>query len=193
MLRSCGSKRSITCVALPLLYIVWALRDSGNIQAMPASTPSPNIPLSDLYEDNQAIAKRPEPLSVRRQHEWLHRFKQWIGLDANLWKAKKVLGAGGNGVVGLWEYQGNNTLFPRNIVIKQGHDDPESMAWESKLLRQITGTGTEHVVKLYKGYHRDGGSGTSDLFDPRESKYFLACFSFALVVMSYGIFPYTLK
>jgi hypothetical protein len=127
---------------------------------------------------------------VRRQHKWLHRSKQWIGLDANLWKAK-VLGAGGNGVVGLWEYQGNNTLFPKNIVIKQGHDDPESMAWESKLLRQIIGTGTEHVVKLYKGYHRDGVTGTSDSFDPREYKCFLACFSFFLVVTSHGIFFYT--
>jgi hypothetical protein len=67
------------------------------------------------------------------------------------------------------------------------------MAWESKLRLQITGTGTEHVVKLYKGYHRDGGTGTSDRFDPREYKHFLACFSFALVGKSHGIFPYTLK
>jgi hypothetical protein len=191
MLRSHGLKRSITCVT----YFISCLgvRDSRNIQAMPASTGSPNVPLIDLYEDNQLIAKRSEPLSVRRQHEWLHRSKQWTGLDANLWKARKVLGAGGNGVVGLWEYQGSNAQFPRNIVIKQGYDDPESMAWESKLLRQITGTGTEHVVKLYKGYHRDGGTGTSDRFDPREYKHFLACFSFALVGKSHGIFPYTLK
>ena len=160
---------------------------------MPTNTSSPNVSLTDLYEDNPLIAKRSEPLSVRRQHEWLHRSKQWTGLDANLWKARKVLGAGGNGVVGLWEYQGSNAQFPRNIVIKQGYDDPESMAWESKLLRQITGTGTEHVVKLYKGYHRDGGTGTSDRFDPREYKYFLACFSFALVGTSHGILPYTLK
>jgi hypothetical protein len=160
---------------------------------MPTNTSSPNVSLTDLYEDNPLIAKRSEPLSVRRQHEWLHRSKQWTGLDANLWKARKVLGAGGNGVVGLWEYQGSNAQFPRNIVIKQGYDDPESMAWESKLLRQITGTGTEHVVKLYKGYHRDRGTRTSDRFDPREYKYFLACFSLALVVASRVIFPYTLK
>lgn len=168
MLRSHGSKHFITRAAY--LYLIWALRDSGNIQAMAESTCSPSIPLTDLYEDNQVVAKRSEPLSVRRQHEWLHRSKQWTGLDANLWRAKKVLGAGGNGVVGLWEYQGTNTQFPRNLVIKQGYDDPESMAWESKLLRQLNGTGTEHVVKLYKGYHRDGGTGTSDEFDPREYK-----------------------
>ena len=128
------------------------------------------VPLADLYELNEVVAERPKPLSVRRQYEWLHRSKQWTGLDANLWRAKKVLGAGGNGLVGLWEYQGNNVRFPRNMVIKQGYDDLESMAWESKLLRQLTGTGTKHVVKLYKGYHRDGGTGTSDQFDPREYK-----------------------
>jgi hypothetical protein len=72
MLRSHGSKRSL--LALPILYLVWALRDSGNIQAMPAITGSPNVPLTDLYEDNQLIAKRSEPLSVRPQHEKRGRF-----------------------------------------------------------------------------------------------------------------------
>lgn len=63
---------------------------------------------------------------------------------------------------------------PQHIVIKQsiggakqkGQDAILAMQWESKILHQIMGTGTDHVVKIYRGYHRDGGSGTDIVKEP---------------------------
>lgn len=62
-------------------------------------------------------------MSRRRQEEWLRRSKTWDGLDPNIWKAKKIIGMGANGVVGLWEYQGADSNMPKRMVIKQGRDN----------------------------------------------------------------------
>lgn len=40
------------------------------------------------------------------------------------------------------------------------------MQWESKLLLQIMGAETDHVVKIYKGFHLDGGTGADARRDP---------------------------
>jgi hypothetical protein len=44
-------------------------------------------------------------------------------------------------------------VMPANIAIKQSYGQEEriAMQWESRLLRQIMGVGSDHVVKLYKG------------------------------------------
>jgi hypothetical protein len=38
---------------------------------------------------------------------------------------------------------------------------------ESKYLHLMTEYGAKHIVKLYKSVHDEGGTGTSDKFDPR--------------------------
>ena len=88
--------------------------------------------------------------SRRRQEEWLRQSQTWDGLDFSVWKAKRVLGVGGNGIVGQWEYQGTDPNMPDNIVIKQG-SDRTGMGWESRLLKVLAATGSDHFVKLYKG------------------------------------------
>jgi hypothetical protein len=87
-----------------------------------------------IYADADVLSlDSKRAMSMKRQEEWLRRSKTWDGLDPSIWKAKKILGAGGNGVVGLWEYQGVDHNMPQHIVIKQGKDD-DGMGWESRLL-----------------------------------------------------------
>lgn len=92
---------------------------------------------------------------------------RWPGLDPTEWQARRVLGMGTFGLVGQWDYIGNDPTKPRNIAIKQtAPDEIESMAAESKFLHLIASTGTKHVVKLYKAAHRDAGTGTMKEADP---------------------------
>jgi hypothetical protein len=104
-------------------------------------------------------------MSRRQQEEWLRRSKTWDGLDPSIWKAKKIIGMGANGLVGLWEYQGADPNMPKRMVIKQGRDD-DGMGWESRFLKALATTESNHFVKLYKANHHVGGSGTSRKFDP---------------------------
>jgi len=104
-------------------------------------------------------------MSRRQQEEWLRRSKTWDGLDPSIWKAKKIIGMGANGLVGLWEYKGADPNMPKRMVIKQGQDD-DGMGWESRFLKALATTESNHFVKLYKANHHVGGSGTSRKFDP---------------------------
>lgn len=107
-------------------------------------------------------AKIGRELGQRRQFAWLERSKQWRGLSPNEWQARKVLGLGSSGLVGLWEYAGSNPSMPPNMAIKQvSADYADVLHNESKILCMIQATGTDHVVKVYKASHRDGGTGTT--------------------------------
>lgn len=86
---------------------------------------------------------------------------RWPGLDPREWQARRVLGAGASGVVGQWDYIGNDVTKPRAMAIKQAMPrDYVAMASESKFLHLIAGTGTQHIAKLYKAAHEDSGTGT---------------------------------
>jgi hypothetical protein len=108
------------------------------------------------YEINYMIART---MSARRQIEWLRRSRSWRGLDPRIWRARKVIGVGGNGIVGLWDYKGDNAKMPKHMAVKQGIDR-NGMAWESRMLKILTGSGSNHIVKIYKSMYAAGGTGT---------------------------------
>ena len=103
-----------------------------------------------IYKKADEVLDGKKLYSRRRQEQWLRQSKTWDGLDSSVWKAKRVLGVGGNGIVGQWEYQGADLNMPKNIVIKQGSDHV-GMSWESRFLKLLAATGSDHFVKLYKG------------------------------------------
>ncbi len=120
----------------------------------------------DNYKVNKSLA-RSGRFTTEEQHAWLKNSKHWAGLDATKWKGRKVIGAGGNGTVGLWDYIAGDNRMPPSIVIKQ--TDPsgaEGLQWESKLLRNATKTKSVHIIKLYKACHLEGGTGSHHIFDP---------------------------
>lgn len=107
-------------------------------------------------------------MSLNEQKAWLTRSSEWPTIKANNYVGKRILGAGANGIVGAWELKGRSAFLPKIIVVKQstGVDIRESLRVESKLLRDILGSGTNHVVKLYKSCHSDGGTGSGLSKDP---------------------------
>lgn len=92
---------------------------------------------------------------------------RWPALDPTEWQARKVLGMGSTGLVGLWDYIGNDATKPRHMAVKQvAPDEHRSMRAESKFLHLLASTGTKHVVRLYKEAHALAGTGTMDDQDP---------------------------
>lgn len=132
---------------------------SNKRQHSGAMSPEPDVDYGVDPDLNRA-GKR---ISERRQREWLRRSKTWADLPATEWKAKRVLGGGGQGICGLWEYIGKNPKTPGFLVVKQVVGKTSlALRHESKFLRDIQeASGTEHVVKLYKSWHSEGGTGTS--------------------------------
>jgi hypothetical protein len=119
---------------------------------------------------NPALARGRNPMDRHQQQEWLLRSRNWPDMRANNYVGKKVLGAGAHGIVGLWQYKGNSAALPKHLVVKQVVDmvtnSAEQLRVESKLLRDIMATGTDHIIKLYKSNHTAGGTGTSNSRDP---------------------------
>jgi serine/threonine protein kinase len=124
------------------------------------------------YVINEGLAMEPGGMSAQQQKEWLGRSARWPDLQANHYVGKRVLGSGTHAIVGVWERQGiPPAAMPKLIVVKQVSDMGPGvlsipLRVESKVMRDILGTNTEHVVKLYKSFYREGGSGSHTQRDP---------------------------
>ncbi len=70
---------------------------------------------------------------------------------AGNWKATKLLGAGGFGLVALWEYQGHANLPDqkyRQVVVKEvigGDPVQRNMSSEYEILNELQKTGSAHI------------------------------------------------
>jgi len=73
---------------------------------------------------------------------------------AGNWKATKLLGAGGFGLVALWEYQGPENVQGQKyhrVVVKEVMDgDPgqRNMSSEHRILKELLKTGSAHVTHV---------------------------------------------
>lgn len=126
---------------------------------IPDDRPPPEAPPLDDFEYNPNV-----PLSKRRQFAWLDRTKTWETLQpVSDWRARKVLGKGTSGLCAVIDHLSDPIC---SVVVKQTlAAEAPSLHNESKLLHLLASTGTEHIVKQLKGYHRGGGTGTS-VVDP---------------------------
>jgi hypothetical protein len=130
--------------------------DSDNEDGSRPAPALPRLPPPYIFNPNMSI-------SEYRQFAWLERSKNWDGLDPTEWLARKILGAGSYGLVRLWEYIGGKAKMPTHMVVKQTVPKKRyELASESKFLGLTTSTGTDHIVKLYKGYHEVEGTGVTD-------------------------------
>ena len=100
---------------------------------------------------------------------WLSRSSGWKDFSGT-WKPLGILGRGTYGICGLFEYIGNDQTVPKHIVVKQSGGIKrryfEDLMNESRLLKQLGESGSPHIVKMYKSFHREGGTGTSEEYDP---------------------------
>ncbi|KAF7937092.1 hypothetical protein EAE99_002441 [Botrytis elliptica] len=83
-----------------------------------------------------------------------------IGKD---WVAVKRLGEGSYGIATLFEYRGNNPdVSPRRLVVKQEGGAGLNLKQESRMMQSLMKYDSDHIVKIYKAYHRTMGTGTND-------------------------------
>lgn len=123
--------------------------------------PNVNPAANPAFQENTTVTGK--GTSARRQFAWLERSKYWPELPQTEWRAQKVLGMGNYAIAGLFSYIGSDSTKPRQLVVKQSNTTVEAaLRLESKILHLTTGTGTDHIVKLYKGCHRAGGTGTGE-------------------------------
>ncbi|ESZ93603.1 hypothetical protein SBOR_6032 [Sclerotinia borealis F-4128] len=99
---------------------------------------------------------------------YLEASKGWaplaIGKD---WVGTKYLGGGTYGMACLFEYQGDNPdVSPRKIVVKQEGDDGVNLKQESRILQRLMEYESDHIIKIYKAWHRTMGAGTDPGKDP---------------------------
>ncbi|TGO47235.1 hypothetical protein BCON_0287g00050 [Botryotinia convoluta] len=86
-----------------------------------------------------------------------------IGKD---WVAVKRLGAGSYGIATLFEYRGNNPdVSLRRLVVKQEGGAGLSLKQESRMIQSLMKYDSDHIIKIYKAYHRTMGTGTNEAMD----------------------------
>ncbi len=133
---------------------------------MPRTRAAQQLSSDDDYKINQTL-NRNGRFTAEQQIAWLRNSKHWVGLDATKWKGRRVIGAGGNGTVGLWDYTGGDDKMPPSMVVKQADSSAAyGLQWESKLLRHASKTNSVHILKLYKACYLEGGTGAHHKFDP---------------------------
>jgi serine/threonine protein kinase len=74
-------------------------------------------------------------------------FEAVLGLG---WKPRRLLGRGSNGVVRLWEYEGNEIKTVKQIAIKQTHDYSASPLVESQYMDILNTAKSIHIVRQYR-------------------------------------------
>ncbi|KAI9643191.1 hypothetical protein NHQ30_007807 [Ciborinia camelliae] len=99
--------------------------------------------------------------------KYLEASKGWapvsIGKD---WVGTKYLGGGSYGMATLFEYKGDDpNVEPRQIVVKQ-EGDGKSLKDESRMLQRLMEYESNHIIKIYRAYHRTMGTGTDEKMDP---------------------------
>ncbi|KAH8812135.1 hypothetical protein F5884DRAFT_303896 [Xylogone sp. PMI_703] len=101
-------------------------------------------------------------MTPSQQEKWLQSSASWPDTPASEWKGVKVLGLGGYGLVGLWKYLGSDPNMPKAIVVKQSPHVDLSLQHESDFLDMLNISGSKHVPRLFKGFHTEVGTGSSD-------------------------------
>jgi hypothetical protein len=79
------------------------------------------------------------------------------------WRGSKILGKGGFGVAGLWEYIGNDPGQPiEYIVVKQSLKGVNSLRREAKILSILEPVRCPYIIRMYgKLFEEDRLNSTS--------------------------------
>lgn len=100
---------------------------------------------SDIEPGDEPIRKNRE----RGYADWLADSKNWLIPVGEDWVPIKVLGEGGYGVCGLWEYKGRKKRNITKVAIKQS-GDLESLETEARFMRTVAASGSRHALKIYR-------------------------------------------
>ncbi|KAI9739886.1 MAG: hypothetical protein M1818_004942 [Claussenomyces sp. TS43310] len=141
------------------------LPSRGHTPLFDGENPNFRRSLEDDRHQAPGVLKRAYARWIRSMPRWRH------GLGEG-WVGRKVLGRGGFGIAGLWEYMG-----PRNqrryaeewgditfVVVKQQRAIyGKGLREEAARMKLLNRSGSQHVPRLYKRCYRDAGAGTKGL------------------------------
>ncbi|TGO84740.1 hypothetical protein BPOR_0471g00040 [Botrytis porri] len=97
---------------------------------------------------------------LKQSEGWapVHIGEDWVGV--------KRLGGGSYGIATLFEYRGNDLkVSPRQLVVKQEGGPGLNLKQESRMVQSLMKYDSDHIIKIYKAYHRTMGMGTNDAMD----------------------------
>lgn len=114
-------------------------------------------------------------ISEAQRANWLYSEFVWqTRIGPAGWRARKVLGVGGYGIVGHWNYEGYNPPAIRDVVVKQALADyGDGLEREAMFLHWLNGTNSNHFVKMYHELAIEDGMGTNRLDQGKVHRIFL--------------------
>ncbi|KAI9743088.1 MAG: hypothetical protein M1818_003383 [Claussenomyces sp. TS43310] len=122
-------------------------------------------PQQSLLEDD--LRSVPDAVLKMRYKQWLRSDRRWQNKLGRGWKGRRVLGRGGNGIVGLWEWEGAPgdgegwESRVKRVAVKQMRARGRSgLMKEGRFMKWANSTGSKHFPQLYKRVYRDVGSGS---------------------------------
>lgn len=132
--------------------------------ALPAR-PAPQAPLNPTTETWEQQDAREE----KEGELWLASEKYWTKRVGKGWIAKRVLGRGGQGIVGWWSYEGNDRGEKSmvDVVVKQASLRSHKghllggLTKEAEILSLFKASGSRHIPKIYRRLYEDKGAGSS--------------------------------
>jgi len=109
-------------------------------------------------------------IRAREDRNWLDSEKKWKHRVGKGWAAKKVLGRGGQGIIGLWEYEGSDksSQAMTQVVVKQaciqvpGGRRSTGLLAEEHFLNIFKYTGSPHILKMYRHLYKEIGNNTME-------------------------------
>ena len=145
----------------------------GNQQpAQPQNPPNPPNPVPNsapqLSQDWKTPARQIPQGEPYEYTKWLGSESRWKDRVGKGWVANKVLGQGGYGIVGHWEYKGpdRDSKPLKDVVVKQattwrlGGRKSEGLDEEADFLQTFLTSRTQHIVRIYRRIYKDIGAGT---------------------------------
>lgn len=117
----------------------------------------------------------------QKEIEWLATESKWKNRVGKDWKAVKVIGRGGQGVVGHWTYDGPDRHLRtlKDVAVKQAvksgpfYKFGDGLETEAAILSLFQPVKTQHVVKMYRHMYEEMGEGTDKFDHGRVHRIFL--------------------
>ena len=118
------------------------------------------------------------PLGLTENQRRVEEGKRWLRTEpirnnrvGKSWRAKKVLGRGGQGIVGLWSYEGpdrdhkglTEVAVKQSVAITPAGKFKAGLSREAQMLEYLRSTGSPHIVKSYRHLYEEPGNNTMPL------------------------------
>lgn len=171
-------------VLAPAISAIPHIQEQQNLLSLSSLLPSHSQ--HDGSSDYGVDENRPPAMSAKievqkHQRAWLDTEPDWKDRIGVGWQAKRMLGRGGQGMVGHWSYEGpdRDQKSVKDIAVKQAVRDGPNYTWgdgletEASFLKDFAGSNSPHILRMYSHLFSDIGQGTDDYDEGDVQRLFL--------------------